>query len=602
MKTIIIFIVAVISISASANTMVKNLGKMQQQVVAVNGSAKPVYYDIDRDGKKDIISGSDNGKIYININLIDMPPSFDYYTCALLSNSNVIDLIGKSLPDVADWNGDGLGDLIVGGYKSVYIFTNCTVTPGIVPVFAEAGILPSLGGTTNIVYGSGDLSVKVVCYDGTSSNDLLVGENNSSTPKVVTYYKNIGTYSTPVLTNMGAVKSPAGTELTFSFGPSPLLFDWDNDGTNELIVSDIVDNDVYYTTNYPPEWIKKTTFTLSPRMSYYKLEACGDINENGKQDLLVGSFTGGLFWLTNSGADEASFSTYMSVETVFRTNVIYGAGNSCAVNIWDFNGDGLWDVSLTRRNKSNMRMYKNFYKPLFKSFEISQLDYVTADRFYSYNSNQYRYTFVSVYLGLYTNTGSYSSPDFSTYQKLKEGTNYIQHAYNHTTFDICDMNGDGKLDLWYIFYGTNYWLENTNNNLTPIYKQREIAVDNNNNQLIFSDSKFIPEMTDWNMDGKLDILFADTTGKISYYQNISNFPPVFELKGFLETTDEGVIDFGSTPYNIGVTDIYEGDWPVLFVGFIDGTTHMYEAIPEPLLFINCYLLFFIYYFKMRKEV
>ena len=57
-------------------------------------------------------------------------------------------------------------------------------------------------------YLSGDLSVKVVCYDGTSSNDLLVGENNSSTPKVVTYYKNIGTYSNPVLTNMGAVKSP----------------------------------------------------------------------------------------------------------------------------------------------------------------------------------------------------------------------------------------------------------------------------------------------------------------------------------------------------------------------------------------------------------
>jgi len=242
-------------------------------------------------------------------------------------------------------------------------------------------------------------------------------------------------------------------------------------------------------------------------------------------------------------------------------------------------------------------MYKNFSKPEFKSFEISKLDYVTADRFYSYNTNQYKYTLVSTYFVLYTNTGSYSSPDFGTYQKLKEGTNYIRRAYNHTTFDVCDMNGDGKLDLWYIFYGTNFWLENTNNNLTPIYKQREIAVDNNGDQLIFADTKFIPEMTDWNMDGKLDILFADRTGKISYYQNISNFPPVFVAKGFLETSDEGVVDFGSTPYNFGVGEISRYGGQTLCIGFNDGTMRMYEAVPEPLLFINCYLLFFIYYRK-----
>jgi len=38
----------------------------------------------------------------------------------------------------------------------------------------------------------------------------------------------------------------------------------------------------------------------------------------------------------------------------------------------------------------------------------------------------------------------------------------------------------------------------------------------------------------------------------------------------------------------------------LFIGFDDAKTHKFEATPEPVLFINCYLLFMIYYFKKRK--
>ncbi|MCK5851713.1 VCBS repeat-containing protein, partial [bacterium] len=595
----------VISISISANTVVMDIGKIQHEVAAVDGDAKPVYYDLDRDGKKDLISGCGSGKIKIYKNYgTTSHPIFNSYTFAFLTNDIIIDLSGKSLPDITDWNGDNLPDLIVGTYKAVYIFTNCTVTAGVAPAFAEAGKLHSLGGTTNIVYGDGNLSVKIVSYDGTSSNDLLVGENNSSTPKVVTYYKNIGTYSIPVLTNMGAVKSPSGSELSFSFGPSPLFFDWNNDGTNELIVSDISFIKVYETTNYPPAWIEKTSFVLSPKMSYYKLESCGDINADGKKDLLVGSFTGGLFWLTNGGTlAEAAFSAYRPVKAG-RTNIIFGT-TSCTVNIWDFNGDGLWDITLRRPFSSNLRMYPNLGNinlPILKWFEVGKLDNGMFDRFYSYNSNQYKYTSAAGTIGLYTNAGSYSSPVFLKYQSLKEGTDDIPYIYNHTGLDVCDMNGDGKLDLWYFFYGTNYWFENTNNNLTPIYKQREIAVDNNNNQLIFTESMSIPKMTDWDNDGKLDILFANKGGKIKYYKNISNFPPVYVSQGYLETISEGEIYFGNSPYNFDVRDVNNNGLQDLFIGFYDGTTRGFEATPEPLLFMNCYLLLFIYYFKTRKKV
>ena len=594
MKITITLFTAIISSFIFANTPVMNLGEFQQSVAAVSGSAKPVYYDIDRDGEKDLITGCADGRIYIyKNNGTTENPIFDIYTLATLEGGTEIDLIYSSLPEITDWNGDNLPDLLIGNYKSTYIYTNATAAAGVMPVFAEAGAITSLGGTTNIVYGNGELSITAVSYDGTSSNDLLIGEKDF--PNGIIYYKNIGTYSSPVLTNMGHVKDVNGIDLSFGYGPSPIYFDWDDDGTNELIVGEMSWIYVYYTTNYPPAWIEKARFDSSPAMTYYKLNSCGDINSDGKNDLLAGDFTGGLYWLTNAGVAESSFSTYVSVSAA-QTNVIYSS-NGCAVNIWDYNGDGLWDISMRRAYSGGDRIYPNVgntNSPDFSWFVPEGYSNGSYDRFYTFNSNQFRYTFRFDNILIYTNVGSYSSPLFSTWQYLMEGTNEISYAYGHSGYDVADLNGDGKLDLWYIFYGTNYWFENTNDNFTPIYKKREIALDNNSSQLIFQTSaKYMPTIYDWNDDGKPDLLVADNQRKIRYYQNISNFPPTFVDYGVLEVIGEGELDFGAGPQNFGIKDIDNNGLANLFIGFGDKTIREFEAVPEPALFINLYLLFMI---------
>jgi len=590
-----IFLLLITSSMLFANEYVTSLGKFQHGVAAVGGSAKPVYYDLDGDGAKDIIAGARDGCLYFykNINTT-LNPVFGDFIKLTKSDGNAIVMGSSSLPEVTDWNGDNLPDLIIGSYKYAVLYTNASPISGITPVFAEAGSIPSLGGLTNIVYGGGDLSITAVSYDGTSSNDLLVGVKGS--PQNVYYYKNIGTYASPVLTNMGTVKDIDGTDLTFQFGPSPLYFDWDNDGTNELIVSDMVGITVYYTSNYPPAWVEKDVFETDPGMLYYKLNSCGDINNDGKNDLLLGDFTGGIFWLTNSGSAEASFSTYVPIQAEMTNVVFYSTG--CSVNIWDFNGDGLWDVSLRRSNSAGDRFYPNIGVvdiPSFEWFQPRNFSYNAYDRYYTYNGNQFRYYFRNDSLLISTNIGSYSSPFFASSLNVMEGTNTIPYVYNRTGFDVADLNADGRLDLWYSFYGTNYWFENTNDNFSPIYTKRKIAeMDNGDDLILDSSSKNVPTLCDWNSDGMLDVLIASNNGEIHYYQNISNFPPVFVDMGLLEVAGEGVIDIGYNPFGFGVKDIDNNGLQNMLISFSDGTVGMYEAIPEPVLFIIYYLSFIIY--------
>jgi len=575
-------IVLCLAFNAYANAFVTDLDVLTQKVASVNGDATPVYYDIDRDGDKDLISGTSFNDIFIFENVgTSESPDFIAPTFALLTDSNTIKSVmtgSTVIPEVTDWNGDNRPDLIVSGYQQIILFTNCAVSAGVIPLFADAGAIPAFDSSTNIVIAAGNAYIRAVCYDGSSSNDLLIGERDGRKLK---WYKNIGDYTSPVLTNMGFAKDANGSDLTFAWGPGPILFDWDYDGTNDLIVGDISKIRVYSTTNNPPKWILTKSFVTEPSCAYYKLEPCGDINADGKPDMILGTFTGGLFWLTNRGVGKADFSTYYSVSA--PANAVEFGHYAPAVNIWDANGDNLLDISLRRNGSSGIRIYQNVGKtntPEFDSFYIYPYDISARERFYTFQSNQFMYVYKNDLLIVYTNTGTYSSPRFTSFVNLKEGTNDIPFNYNHSGFDISDMNDDGRLDLWYYYYGTNYWFENTNDNFMPVYKERQLMTFDGN-PFAFSDSRVVPEITDWNSDGKLDILFTRANGQISYYENISNFPPVYVSNGYLETTIGVVIDTASAMYSFDTCDIDDNGLMDLFIGFGDAKVHKFEATPEP---------------------
>lgn len=99
-------------------------------LVVPTGRSSPDVTDLDKDGKKDILTGNTEGQILFYRNTgTDAAPSFSGYTLAQ-SEGVAIDLAGqaRSRPFVCDWNGDDAPDLMVGaGDGLVHVYRGIPV-------------------------------------------------------------------------------------------------------------------------------------------------------------------------------------------------------------------------------------------------------------------------------------------------------------------------------------------------------------------------------------------------------------------------------------------------------------------------------------------
>jgi hypothetical protein len=97
----------------------------------------PVAADWNDDGKKDLLVGSMDGniKIYINIGT-DSRPVFNA-PVLLKAGGKILELGSRTAPRVADWNRDGLADILVGEMEGhVYYLKNVGTRSA--PVFDKA--------------------------------------------------------------------------------------------------------------------------------------------------------------------------------------------------------------------------------------------------------------------------------------------------------------------------------------------------------------------------------------------------------------------------------------------------------------------------------
>jgi hypothetical protein len=191
--------------------------------------------DWDNDGKNDVIAGDTQGNVwlFLNTGTKEKPE---------LAKGKLVEADGKPIKrgshpladtysklHVADWDGDGLKDLLIGHSRTVVFYKNVgkKTSPQLkAPVLVKIpeGNFPSRP------------SPYVVDWDKDGKKDLLVGCETAE----IRFYRNEGTDKEP--------KLAAGVVLDLK-GPSPGnkgyrwrldVADWNNDGKLDLLVGNRV--------------------------------------------------------------------------------------------------------------------------------------------------------------------------------------------------------------------------------------------------------------------------------------------------------------------------------------------------------------------------
>lgn len=188
----------------------------------------PVFFDLDNDGDKDLVSGAWDGSIYFfeNTGTAQLPQwSFDPLTFL------GIDVGNYSVPFFADLDGDGDADLTIGETfgELTYFINNGTAAD---PQFDAAQ--PDTGMFENIDVGDNSSPV-LIDMDSDGDLDLIVAEGEK-TGGTLEYFENTGSPNTPVWTHRDGYFQYLDFDIDFF--PIVKSADVNADGKPELILGE----------------------------------------------------------------------------------------------------------------------------------------------------------------------------------------------------------------------------------------------------------------------------------------------------------------------------------------------------------------------------
>ncbi|HXZ43486.1 MAG TPA: VCBS repeat-containing protein, partial [archaeon] len=142
--------------------------------IQVTGPAAPVVVDWNNDGRKDLLVGDGMGRVWVFLNQgTDASPVPAAGVSIVLPDVGVAR--ANARPFITDWNQDGRKDLLVGDANGrIYLFLNSGTDDA--PVFASGTPLTGQGGGPIAV--SSNAAPFVMDWDNNSVRDLLIGSND----------------------------------------------------------------------------------------------------------------------------------------------------------------------------------------------------------------------------------------------------------------------------------------------------------------------------------------------------------------------------------------------------------------------------------------
>jgi Secretion system C-terminal sorting domain/FG-GAP-like repeat len=331
------------------------------QYPAPNGAtnlAFPAAYflDTNNDGKRDLIVATNEVKInenylvyeYRNIGT-DNAPIFQLNTDAFLSNA-MIDIGSQAVPVAFDYNNDGKLDLLVGGYGR-YRTTGTVKYRSTLQLFQNVGT--AAAPAFDLVNDDWqNLSVQnyygllptIGDIDGDGDKDIVLGNEDGN----LILLENQGwngsayTFSAPINNWLG---------IDVGVASAPELADVNQDGKNDLIIGERQGNLNYYKNNGGGTFALVTDAfgSVDGRNQSIGYNAGFTVprfytNDAGVYQLLVGTEAGNIQRYGNILGNLAG--SFVKIDSAFAN--IY-MGNNSAPCIADFNGDEINDFVIGNR-------------------------------------------------------------------------------------------------------------------------------------------------------------------------------------------------------------------------------------------------------------
>ncbi|MCX6641531.1 MAG: T9SS type A sorting domain-containing protein [bacterium] len=325
--------------------------------------------------------------------------------------------------------------------------------------------------------GESRCNVDFCDIDGDSDFDLFLGSQTGD----VFLWKNIGSsYSCE-----WNLESTSFQSIACAGFARPEFWDMDSDGDQDLFLANWLHPLIAVYKNIGDvssplfEFVEDTLKDISNDRIYCQRAALADLDQDGDQDLLCGEYGGFLYYYENLG-DSAQF-LYSHIGGNFLD---IDVGESASPTFCDIDSDGDYDLFIGNkygkiyfyRNDGTAQQY-DFTLVSNNWFSIDVGDYASPEFCDIDGDGDY-----DLFIGK-DNDLTYDIPGAMQYWEnigTPQVCNFILRNQNYLTFDagnscepdLCDIDLDGDLDLFFLTNSQLGWMENIGTNQNPEFTIR----------------------------------------------------------------------------------------------------------------------------------